>query len=60
MKTEKEILRMWTKRVELLMFEGFNSLGLIARAKRFFLVQNISQTERLYLALISMEGNANH
>ncbi|KAL5192892.1 hypothetical protein HKD37_20G055210 [Glycine soja] len=45
-------------KVELPTFEGSDPLGWVARAERFFKVQQIKPTEKLRLAFISMEGKA--
>lgn len=52
-----ETHRSWMK-VELPTFEGSDPLGWVARAERFFKVQQIKPTEKLRLAFISMEGKA--
>jgi len=57
---EQESHKYWMKRVELPTFEGVDPMGWIARAEKFFKIQNISSKEKLCLAIISMEGGANH
>lgn len=52
--------RHWMKRIDLPTFEGVDRMGWIARAEKFFEIQNISPKEKLRLAFISMEGNASH
>jgi len=56
---EEGKLKSWTRRVELPSFEGTDSSGWLARAEKFFEVQNVSDQESLHLAFISMEGSAN-
>ena len=51
-------LHSWVKKVELPTFEGHDPLGWLARAEKFFEVQQVKPLERLRLAFISMEGNA--
>ena len=46
--------------MELTTFEGNDMLGWTARAGNFFEVKNASQKEKLYLALICMEGDNNY
>jgi len=58
--SEEEVQKQWMKRVELPTFEGSDPMGWIARAEKFFEIQNISPKEKLRLAFISMEGNASH
>lgn len=53
-------LRSWVKKVELPTFEGHDPLGWLARAEKFFEVQQVKPSERLRLAFISMKGNAVH
>lgn len=55
-----EPLRAWVKKVELPTFEGNNPLGWISRAEKFFQVQKVQDQERMRLAYICMEGDANH
>ena len=50
--------RPWSRRIELPMFEGVDPMGWLARAEKFFEVQNVSAREKLQLAFISVEGSA--
>jgi len=50
-------LKPWSRRVELPIFEGVDPMGWLARAEKFFEVQNVIGRERLKLAFISMEGS---
>ena len=56
-KEDEGELKPWFRRVELLIFEGVDPMGWLARAKKFFEVQNVLAKGRLKLAFISMEGN---
>ncbi|WVZ18638.1 hypothetical protein V8G54_005960 [Vigna mungo] len=47
----------WVKRVELLTFEGFDPLGWISKAKKFFEWQGVTEEEKVRLADINMEGS---
>jgi len=60
LKKRGEMLRPWTKRVELPTFEGSDPLGWITHVELFFEVQNVNHEDKLLSALIRMEGNANH
>ena len=51
-------MKSWGRRVELPGFEGEDPMGWLARAEKFFEVQNVIAGERLKLAFISMEGSA--
>lgn len=42
----------WMKMVELPTFEGFDPIGWITRAKKFFEIQNISSKKNIHLAFI--------
>lgn len=55
-----EPLRAWVKKVEQPTFEGNDPLGWILRAMKFFEVQKVQEFERMNLAFICMEGEANH
>lgn len=57
---EVEPPRSWMKKVELPIFEGSDLLGWVARAEKFFKVQQFRPLEKLRLAFISMEGNDVH
>ena len=60
-KEDKDVpLRSWIKKVELPTFEGHDPLGWLARAEKFFEVQQVKTSERLRLAFFSMEGNVVH
>ena len=50
-------MKLWTRRVELQVFEGVDPMGWLAKAEKFFEVQNLTAEERLKLAFISMEGS---
>ena len=39
--------RPWSRRIELPMFEGVDPIGWLARAEKFFEVQNVSAREKL-------------
>lgn len=57
---EEDEVRLWTKRVELPIFEGVDPQGCLSRAETFFEVQKVKKKEKLRLAYINMEGNASY
>jgi len=57
---EEERVKMWTRRVELPVFEGMDLQGWISRAEKFFEVQEVAAKDKLKIAFITMEGNASY
>jgi len=51
---------LWTKRIEIPTFKGADPHRWIARAEKFFEIQNVTDKEKLKIAFISMEGGVNH
>lgn len=52
--------RSWATKVEMPSFEGHDPLGWIARAEKFFEVQQVKPAEKVQMAFICMEGSAVH
>lgn len=48
------------KCVELPTFEGTYPMGWIAKAKKFFYLQNVTKKEKMKLVYICMEGGASY
>ena len=57
---EMEEAQIWDKKVELPAFMGTDPIGWIARAKKFFEVQEIPSFHKLQYAFMSMEGATTH
>ncbi|KOM51969.1 hypothetical protein LR48_Vigan09g062800 [Vigna angularis] len=55
-----EVQRSWMKRVELPTFEGTDPMGWIAKAEKFFDLQNVTEREKMKLVYICMEGGASY
>ncbi|KAG2405435.1 uncharacterized protein HKW66_Vig0046900 [Vigna angularis] len=57
---ERDVQKSWMKRVELPTFEGVDPMGWIARAEKFFELQNVTEREKMKLVYICMEAGANY
>ena len=57
---EMEEAQIWAKKVELPVFMGTDPIVWIARAKKFFEVQEIPSFHKLQYAFMSMEGAVTH
>ncbi|WVY94229.1 hypothetical protein V8G54_033317 [Vigna mungo] len=55
-----DVQRNWMKRIELPTFEGADPMGWIAKAEKFFDLQNVTKREKMKLVYVCMERGASY